>query len=229
MKNKFIKETTIIILFLSIISGCNSITQKQKQEKVDEKEYKNIIEPTIEPEENIKPIEIGLYKYENKTHTLISEYESSLPQYQDILSLEVYYTKDNTLIEDNQKNLWYTYLKKYEEIENNKIGFHINFKTIDKEIDKTILSPSDVESFFDYIQIYLYDDIHQTSSWYSHITQEQVTEDTIYTSIKLTGSTKIAEITSPISLTVFSYPNNDKDNLQKHQEKNSYKILIKRK
>lgn len=68
-----------------------------------------------------------------------------------------------------------------------------------------MLKPSDALSFFDYLEIYLYDDIHQTpGAWYTHLEDKDMLESTIISSIKLTSGSKISEV-GDITLTAFLY------------------------
>lgn len=225
-KHKFKKIFICLVIFL--ICGCSIQNKKEepkKQETVQKDEEKDFVEPYVDD----NPIELGLYLNQNGSRTLISTYDSDLTLYTDIVSLEVYYTTEETLISGSQKNVWQEYYQKYTEVDAYKIGYHIQFKTNDLEVDKTILSPSDVESFFDYIQIYLYDDIHQDSNWYDHISQDEVTEETRFTSIKLTTSTKIAEIISPITITAFTYDSDDFDEDGNYRGNSSHQLVIQRK
>ena len=125
--------------------------------------------------------------------------------------------------------MWNTYYQNYQDIDSYKIGYHLEFETSTKKIDKTILKPSDTESIFEYIQVYLYDDINQESVSYSHITDDKITENTILTSIKLTASTKIDEIKTPITLIVFTYDNEDFDKNNHYRGNSSYQLTINRK
>ena len=223
MLKKIILSLSIII----ILTSCSLEEEKlqPKQEKVGDIKEQDYVEPYVD--EN--PIFLGLYLNENETRILLNSYDSPLTRYQDIVSLEVYYTKDESFT-GNQKQLWHQYYQNYSNIDAYKIGYHINFETNTTTIDKVILNPSDVESFFDYIQVYLYDDINQDSSWYSHITNEEITDTTKLTSIKLTASTKIDEVTSPITITAFTYDNEiDFDTNGQYRGNSSYKIMITKK
>lgn len=225
MKKKNFKKITILFLLLLIITGCKTTTEKIK-EKVEEKEFENIVEPHVEEEkQEAEQYDIGLYINNQGTRKILSTYDSNYPQYQDIISLEAYYTKDENLIAGNQKNVWNHYQEKYPN-QNLKIGYQIEFTIPNQKFNQIILNPGDVESFFDYIQVYLYDDIHQDNSWYSHVSKEEVTDETIFTSIKLTGSTKIKEITSPITLTAFVYDTNKESSPKEPNDSNSYQITI---
>lgn len=46
-----------------------------------------------------------------------------------------------------------------------------------------------------YIEVYLYDDVHHAAGeWYSHLTAADTTDETVLTSVKLTGGAKIDEV-----------------------------------
>ena len=90
-----------------------------------------------------------------------------------------------------------------------KIGYEVKvtLKTGD-ELICTVKKPSDTGSIFTYVELYLYDDVHQPDgAWYSHLLDEQVTDETLMTSIKVTTGEKIDEVQS-IYLTVFTYESN---------------------
>ena len=74
--------------------------------------------------------------------------------------------------------------------------------------EATITTPDKTFIFNPYIFIYLYDDIHQPDgAWYSHV--ESMTDNTLFSSIKLTAIHNLNEITSPVTLTVFTYDTED--------------------
>ena len=219
------KKLTIVLVVL-FLTGCSfSIkdSNNSTSKKVEEKQISDYADPYVDD----NPILLGLYQNESGTRNLITSYESNFDQYRDIVSLEVYYTKDQTFI-GNQKDLFSHYYQNYQDIDSYKIGYHISFEIGNDKISQTILRPSDVNSFFDYVQIYLYDDIHQESGWYDHVSEEEVMDTTLFTSIKLTASTKIADVTSPITLTAFTYDSEDIDEFGNYKGKSSYQVTIQR-
>lgn len=215
---------SLIIVFILTSCSFSANDEQMKTKKIQEPTVDDYVDPYID--EN--PISLGLYLNEFGNKSLITTYDSPLTQYTDIVSLEVYYTNEKSF-SGNQKELWNTCYQNYQEIDTYKIGYHIHFETTSEIIDKTILNPIDTESFFNYIQIYLYDDINQDNGWYDHITQEEVTENTLLTSIKLTASTQISEITSPITLTTFTYDSDDLDKNNNYLGNSKYQITINRK
>ena len=82
-----------------------------------------------------------------------------------------------------------------------------------------------------YLYVYLYDDINQEpNSYYNHLEPEDMKENTIFSSIKLFLAQEGEKITSPITLTVFTY-NNEKDFTEdnKYRGSSSYTIEIETK
>lgn len=221
-----IKKLLICFIVIITLTGC-SLSEKKENKPQKEKIYEETEKDYVDPYLDDNPIILGLYQNNNGTRNLITSYTSPLTIYQDIASFEVYYTKE-AIITGSQKNLWNQYYQTYQDIDSYKIGYHIKFETTSGTIEKNLLMPSDVESFFDYIQVYLYDDINQNSGWYSHITQAEVTDTTTLTSIKLTASTKIDKVTSPIILTVFTYNSDDFDENNHYRGNSSYQITINR-
>lgn len=196
------------------------------------KESNNKIEPEKDVYKDNNPIDkIGLYKYYGKVkeRELIKEYSSNWEYHKDISSFEVYYTNDDFINNNWQKETFDTYKNNYSNIDNYKIGYYINFLTDNKEINKTILSPKDTNEFFNYLEIYLYDDYHREKGvWYSHTTEEEFNENTLLTSIKLTAGKDIEYIKSDISLTVFTYDNDDFDELGNYKGISKYQIIVKK-
>lgn len=187
----------------------------------------NNIEPIKEEKIEEEKIDIGMYLYTGSGRDLIDNYETDFILNQDLVSIEVYNTTISSLSNAKQKDLWYQYYDQYKSL-NPKIAYHIKFSTTDSGIiDKTIYSPSDTEDIYDYMQIYLYDDINQEdNTFYIHISEDEFNDNTILSSIKLTGSTKTDNINSDIELSAFMYTNPSTDI---NDTNNKYTITISRK
>jgi hypothetical protein len=83
--------------------------------------------------------------------------------------------------------IWNDAWNLHEGTEAAKIGIRLQFNLESGEtVDQMILKPSDAASFYDYVEVYLYDDVHQTG-WYSHLEDDDMGEKTIITSVKLTA------------------------------------------
>lgn len=224
------KKIIFIMLSLMLLVGCNKKEESQDEVIDDKKE-------NVEPKEEEKyidnnPIELSFYMYygKNTNRKRLETYQTPFITGQDLCSLEIYYTKEEMLSINSQKSLWNQYLQNYSNIDNYKIGYKISFTNANNEnISKYILSPKDTYDIFDFIQIYLYDDIHvQDGAWYSHVTEDEYNPNTILTSIKLTGSDKTNEITSDITLEVFTYDDDDFDSDGNYRGKSKASIIISR-
>ena len=187
----------------------------------------NNIEPIKEEKIEEEKIDIGMYLYTDSGRDLIDNYETDFILNQDLVSIEVYNTTISSLSNAKQKDLWYQYYDQYKSL-NPKIAYHIKFSTTDSGIiDKTIYSPSDTEDIYDYMQIYLYDDINQEdNTFYIHISEDEFNDNTILSSIKLTGSTKTDNINSDIELGAFMYTDINTDY---YDTNNKYSVIISRK
>ena len=233
MKKIALVILTLLITILSFI-GVNyylNINKEIEDEpKIKQENVNNDLEPETGKYIDNNPIKLGLYKYygRNKDRELIKEFNTNWQYHQDISSFEVYFTEETLITGKNQIETYDLYKLNYENIEEYKIGYHISFLTNEKEINKTILSPKDTEEFYEYLEIYLYDDYHRTPGvWYSHTTEEEYNEGTILTSIKLTSGKLIKEITSDITLTAFTYDNDDFDELGNYKGISKYTLILK--
>lgn len=224
------KKIIFIMLSLILLVGCNKKEEK-KDEVIDDK--KDIVEPKEEEKYvDNNPIELSFYMYygQNTNRKRLETYQTPFITGQDLCSLEIYYTKDEILNINSQKNLWNQYYQNYPNIDNYKIGYKISFTNINNEnISKYILSPKDTETVFNYIQLYLYDDIHvQDGVWYSHVLEEEYNDSTLLTSIKLTGGDKASEVVSDITLEVFTYDDDDFDSDGNYRGQSQATIIISR-
>ncbi len=210
---------TIIVIFLG---GCGTQKHQNKTLEAKDIEVKDVLDNSKSKQDD-NLIKLGLYKDNKK----ISVYESSMPIYKDIISLGCYYTDEDIVSDGDFKEVFLKYYNEYQNIDGYKLGYHIKFSTSDKEIDKYIFRPSDVWEFFDYIQVYLYDDIHQDTSWYSHVTDDNYNDSTLLTSIKLTASTYIDRVSSDVTIGVFIY-NSDSVVEGKYIGDNVYYVTLKK-
>ena len=221
------KKILLILCLLLLITGC----KKELSNKVKEPDLKNLVEKKEEYIDN-NPIKLGIYMYYNSytDRKKLNEYTTNWALNVDLCSLEIFYTTEESIPPTNIKSLWTDYRNNYENIDNYKIGYNISFDTKNEgHISKTILNPSDVWDIYNYLQVYLYDDVHQEDgAWYSHVEENEYNDNTILTSIKLTGSTIVDEITSDITLTVFTYDDDDFDKDNNYRGISKDTIIIKR-
>lgn len=156
------------------------------------------------------PIVLSLY--DDSTRTRLDSYVGPFVKNVDIGVFSVFYTDVPKAASGYFQNVFVKYQNNYEDIETAKIGYALSFKLKSGEtLSKQILGPSDDPDFmWDYVRVYLYDDVHQPiGHWYRHLLEKEVTESTLMTSIKLTGNGKTNDIDGPISLTAFTYDSPD--------------------
>lgn len=212
MKKLIIK--LIIIIFICLVAYF-TYTSNFKETTYDDlanKEY-NSEEITIqEPEKNSytdsNPMSVGFYLKESNGFGLVEEF--SAPWYvgpPDICVLSVLPKNDKTINESVFKTAFDKLLDEYENTDTYKIGYHIKFSMKDGFIvDNNILTVEDTQEFFDKIMVFLYDDVNMKPGQKKyHVTKETFNEETLFTSIKLTGGVSAEDVESPIELSVFTY------------------------
>ena len=225
------KKILIITCLLLTLTSCSYKTQPINKKDNKKNITSNVKEEIKDTYIDNNPITLGIYMYTNSStpRYKTNEYKNNWKLNVDICSLEIFYTNEDKIPGTNFKNLWNNYYQNYTDINSYKIGYLIEFNTANEgKIKKYIKSPQDTDSIYKYIQIYLYDDIHQDGGWYSHITENEYNNDSILTSIKLTGSTYIDEITSDISLTAFTYDDDDFDENGEYRGISKQTVIIKR-
>jgi len=212
------KKITILWCVLSIfIMGC---TKKTDNEKVTLKSTEAVSltdvteESTTEKEKTTTekyinaPDKLSLYIVDdnyirNKTNGLNTEFIVG----KDISSFEVFPSTDNTVPSGNFSEVFTKLWNEYSDNANFKIGYNLYFTTDDgKEFNIQILKPEDIKpEFTGYIEVYIYDDVNvEKGKWYSHLLQEEVTDKTIITSIKLTAGKDAMKVKN-MKLSAFIY------------------------
>lgn len=219
------KKKIILIFIIILLTGCTN--KLDNKNKVDVKIIEpDIIEPTVPPYVDDNPITVGLYQ----NGYLVSNIDTPFYDKTDITSVDVYFTNEEYTGSTWTKYNFNKYYANYENIEKYKIGFFVSFTADGEKHECTLLDPSIMFVFNPYIFIYMYDDVHQADgAFYSHLEMSDVKDDTIYSSIKLTGI-ETANIESPITLTVFTYDGDeDFDSDGNYRGNSKYTITINRK
>lgn len=228
------KKIILYITIISILTGCNI----NKNNNLDNKEISNTQEQTSNEENENKEEIIDTYKDENpvkvalyENNKIIKTYNTTLSNYKDIAVFDIYYTNDETTTEKNTKSNYQKYYNQYENISNVKTGFYFEFEADNKKIEHLALNPNSQFAMSPYLYIYLYDDINQEpNTYYSHLEPNDVNENTIISSIKLFLAQEGTKITSPITMTVFTYDTEDDITKDNHYRGiSSYTIIIKTK
>lgn len=208
----------LIIISLLLLTACSNQSNSPKNIDLDKQ-----LDISINTYQDNNPITIGLYEDEH----LIKDYHVKLTNMKDITVFNIYYTNQDPLENNYIKYNFNKYYKNYENIDKYKIGFIISFEAEGKLYKEQILTPDCEYIFAPYLYIYLYDDINQPNgSWYSHLLPEEVNDKTIFSSIKLFMANKATDISSPITLTVFTYDEDDFDNSNNYIGKSKYTTTI---
>ncbi len=141
---------------------------------------------------------------------LVTVWDEPWVEKKDIAEFGIFPTNEPTLPNTTLRDIWSPLWEAYEGWEQCKIGYklEITLKT-GWEYSKLIKDPDDVNRFMEYIEVYMYDDIHQIpGNWYSHLLMEEINEKTVITSFKLTAGSNYEEV-SHIRLTAFVYDSED--------------------
>lgn len=224
------KKIFILLTILTIITGCNKkevVTNKDNHQDIEKKEENNEETPKANIYTDNNPIKVALYE----NNKIVKSYSTSLSNFKDIAVFDIYFTNDEKVTENNTKSNYLKYYNQYENIENYKTGFHFSLEADGKKIDYLALDPKSKHAMSPYLYIYIYDDVNQkTGTYYNHLEPEDMKENTIFSSIKLFLAQEGVKITSPITLTVFTYDSDDDFTEDKHYRgTSSYTIEIETK
>ena len=219
------KKKILLLIIIILLTGCKSNKLDEKKKIEVEAKTPNV-EDVTPPYIDDNPITVGLYQ----DGYLVKDLYTPFPEKADIAVLEVYFTNEEYTGSAWTKYNFNKYYANYQNIEKYKIGFHVSFTADGEKHECVLLDPSIMFVFNPYIFIYLYDDVHQADgTFYSHLETSDVTDQTIYSSIKLTGI-ETANIESPITVTVFTYDGpEDFDSDDNYRGNSKYTITINRK
>ena len=216
-----------IIMIIICTLGC-SIKKTDEQKKIEEainNPPTNTPEPTATPYVDNNPIKVGLYK----DYKLVHEYNKKFKSQSDIAIFNVLFTNEESITKNgNFKNTWKKYYDQYEDINDYKIGFEISVEINGEEQVNVLLNPKNQHKIYPYLYAYLYDDIHNSGT-YSHVTMDTLKDNTIFSSIKLYLHKQTNEITSPITLTVFTYKDDNDFVDGRYRGNSKYTITINNK
>lgn len=180
------------------------LVEEEKQKIEQDEEYKKFLNENVLD----NTIPIGLYTLQNGQYVLTRDFycdwsrDSILGLFYAIASTE------ETLPKTGFETLFNGYWNKNEKASEYKIGYNIKLSLDTGEvINRTLLDPIYVnDDIFSHIQLYVYDDVtYMPGRPYYHMTPEEMTEETMLTSLKLVGYKETKGVNGPIELTVFTY------------------------
>lgn len=212
------KKIILFITIFLIFTGC----EDRKNNDIKEITIDETFKTNTYVDNN--PIKVALYEDDH----VVKSYSTTLANFKEIAVFNIYYTNKEKLDSTNIKYNYQKYYNEYDNIDNYKTGFYITFEAEGKKIEQLALDPTSKHAMTPYLYIYLYDDINQTEgTFYSHLEPEDMKENTIISSIKLFLAQEGKKITSPITLTVFTYDSDDDFTEDKHYRGTSnYTITI---
>lgn len=156
--------------------------------------------PTPEPG---MPNKLGLYIAENNERIFVDKFSSKWISGKDIDCFEVLTSNEKSL-SGKFGDLWKSSWESFSNTKNVKVGYKLEIHLLSGEtFSFDVKTPKDALKHKEYIEVYLYDDIH-VSGWYSHLEEDDMKDETIMTSIKLTATSKQNEV-NKIHLTAYLY------------------------
>ena len=228
------KKIVYLMLILLLINGCssNKLQENNNQEQItlQNDNEKNLQEELKEEYNDNNPIKIAFYKKENGVYKIINRYQSQVKTMEELGVFSIILSNADEVIGSSIKSLYNLKREDYPEFNNYKIGFNIKFNLDDGTvINENILKPLGYGSygFSPYLYAWLYDDVN-TSGWHSHIEENEYNESTVMSSIKLMWGPTSNQIASDIELSVFTYDEDDFDELGNYRGISKFTSIIER-
>ena len=182
-----------------------------ESESITEGETEQETEEETKPQPTVAVPIIGIYcNTVPGDRPLVTVWDEPWVEKTDIAEFGIFPTNEPTLPGTTLRNIWSPLWEAYEGWEACKIGYKLEITLKSGwEYSKIIKDPDDVNRFMEYIEVYMYDDIHQIpGNWYSHLLMEEIDEKTVITSFKLTAGSNYEEV-EHIRLTAFVYDSAD--------------------
>lgn len=219
------KKVLFTLLVLLLLTGCEKEKEKiiKKEKKVEEKPIGTKI-----TYKDLNNTPIGIYKLKGNSLTKLTEDTKEFISMEDLGVFQIFPSNENTITINSFGTDFYNEWSKYNTNNNLKIGFNIDYYLDTGEhISYNVLSPSNNFDHYEYFMNYLYDDYaNQGKGFYSHVEDKDLTENTLYTSIKIQSSGDVNKVKDGLKLTVFTYDTEDDfiDNEYRGNSKYTYTI-----
>lgn len=221
------KLLPLLLCLIILLTGCESKNESPKKEskKVDPK--KEEVTPLYK---DLNDTPISIYQLNGNTLNQLTTLNKKLNVEEDVGIFQVYFSKEATISLD--KSFAESYYEKFNEYHSKlpiKVGFNLKFHLNNGEdVSYNMLYPSDCMNKWEWFMNYMYDDYaNRGKGFYSHIENNEYTENTLFTAIKLQSSYQIDEVDSKIQLTVFTYDTDDDfDENGEYRGNSSYTMTI---
>ena len=172
--------------------------------------------PTPTPRPAVGVTEMSLYK-NIKTEKLRRKYDESYSSEwvkgKDITSFECIASTAQEIPNNDRifQDLWRDEWNRFPNNEQCKICYRVQFQTTDGlKVDRLLMKAGDEADYSEYVENYLYDDIHQVrNKWYSHLEPKDNSDSMILSSLKFTAGQKIEKVYSPMTVTAYIYTSDE--------------------
>lgn len=215
MKRIIILFVSAVLCFAVMLCSCSAkkdgaasrSTDASTDGAVRESAVSHVTESDVSESDAPEPDIIGIYDdlEDNGTYTRLTRWDKAQVPGEDIAVFDILPSLENTITGQDYSTVWNN-CRLALGITKVDVHLYLEYTTADGgNHAETIDSPNSAESVSQggYIEIYLYDDIHQPDgAWYSHLTEDDVNDDTVISSVKITAGEHIDEVTS-IKLTAY--------------------------
>ena len=223
------KKIIYLCLIVITLVGCNKISREENKQE-ETKDMTQINEEKKEEYVDDNPIKIALYNGNNGIYKRLDIFESHSESMKEIGVFSIILSDEEEIKGSSIKSLFKEKIESHPEYKDYKIGFNIKFTLKDGTlVNENILKPLEYSNygFCHHLYAWIYDDVN-TTGWHSHIEEDEFTDDTIMSSIKLMWGKTYDEINSDIELTVFTYDSDDFDDLGNYRGISKFTTIIKR-
>lgn len=206
-----LKRMVILLTGLAVMAAAASLAgcgSQPEQSGPDAKPpaAESLSDSALDPaEEESIEFPMGLYiNTGNGSRELQTQIRTDFTPGYDLAVLSAFATAEPLISGSKFGPVWSSYLEAQPELSLYKIGYCLSYeRSAGDTVTQMLFGPEDTEANREYVEVYLYDDVHQTG-WYSHLLSTDMKQDTVITSVKLTGGAQVAEV-SGITLEAFWY------------------------
>ncbi len=216
----------LVVILLAVSCGKKKVKPEEIVIPTEITELPEDTTPETKPEvSNDKPVSLYTMDYETMTCNKVSSIQKEWSEYEDLESFGAFATSEESFGFDSETQAHNDIWNSISTDKEYKIGYELSFDVGGEHKIITILKPGDIENNPDlyngdypedgdyseitgYMGVWVYDDMHQDGGYYIHITQAEVTEETLLTSIKLRPTPQTEEIEN-LELKGFSYSSDD--------------------
>lgn len=200
----------LVLLLAFIGTGCSKmISQEGETKPLAGEEIEGVIgaeeEPGDAPADEPAALPIGLYiKTGSDKRVLQTQVQAEYRVGKDLVVLSAFLSEEASISGGTFGKVWNSYKDKLPEAALYKIAYRLSYTLASGDkVEQIIEGPTDTETNRNYIETYIYDDVHQ-DGWYSHLLDSHVRQETIVTSIKLTGGPDVDQV-GDIEVEAFLY------------------------